>query len=164
MPDTSTEVAIATTTLGSAASTITFSSIPSTYTDLVLTVNTTLSAEAYLQLRFNAATTNFSSTQLWGDGTSALSGRNTAGNAMYLTGRSSDGTTNPIFHKINIFNYAGSTAKTVLSEGAQDSNGIGSTQRVVGLWNSTAAISTVILRLTSGNFGAGTVATLYGIL
>jgi hypothetical protein len=167
MPDTSTEVAIATTTLGSAASTITFSSIPATYTDLVITVNTTLSAEAYLLLRYNSITTGYYSTQLYGDGAGApTTARNANTTSMYLAGRSQDGTTNPIFHKINIFSYASSTfRKSVLSEGAQDSNGVGSVQRIAGVCNANnTAITGITLLLSSGNFGAGTVATIYGIL
>jgi hypothetical protein len=55
MPDVSTEVAIATTKLGSAASTITFESIPGTYNDLrlVFTSKTSIGAESGY-FRFNS--------------------------------------------------------------------------------------------------------------
>ena len=69
---------IATTTLGSAASTITFSSIPNTFTDLRLVLfGVTLNATGtYNQIRFNNDTgTNYSWTQLLGNGSAAQAQR-----------------------------------------------------------------------------------------
>lgn len=74
---TATYESIETTTLGSAAANITFSSIPSTYTDLVVVY--TLKAEtasADIYMRFNSDSgSNYSNTILWGNGTSAGSNR-----------------------------------------------------------------------------------------
>ncbi len=163
MPDTSTEVAIATTTLGSAATSITFSSIPQTYTDLRLVlVGTTTVADAIF-LRYNGDTgTNYSRTVLQGDGSTAASSRQTSENLIYLTRTNLD-TTLPQLFEIDIFSYAGSTNKTCLVASSQDKNGSGVVVREVGLWRNTSAINEVSLNSFSSTFKVGTTATLYGI-
>ena len=65
---------IATYTIPTAVNSYTFSSVPSTYTDLQLVISGTLSSGATMQLVFNGDTTNvYSGTALYGDGTSAYS-------------------------------------------------------------------------------------------
>lgn len=157
---------IATTTLGSAASTITFSSIPNTYTDLrivlVGTSDATGAGQAVL-MRFNSDTaTNYSATRLSGNGSAASSARWTNIASIYC---SIDGlsTTIPTLQMIDIFSYAGSTYKTALISNNEDKNGSGYVEARVGLWRSTSAITSVSLLIGSGNFATGTVATLYGI-
>ena len=166
MPDISTEQVIASTTLSSAASTITFSSIPNTYTDLrlVWTGTSTINVVS-MRLRFNAdSATNYSNTSLFGDGSAAGSGRNTNRSQIDLPPTGGVSTTVPTFITVDVFSYAGSTFKTVLATGSDDRNGSGYATRDVGLWRSTSAITEFTLSLSSGNFAAGTTATLYGIL
>lgn len=155
---------IATTTLGSASATITFSSISSAYTDLVLVFVGSGASGGRYRLRFNGDTaTNYSSTIISGDGTTAGSTRYTS-----LDGIESGyniGTTNRTFISCDIFSYAGSTNKIALLTYSNDQNGSGQTQRTVGLWRNTAAITSVGLDIIGGiNFTTGTTATLYGIL
>lgn len=167
MPDTSTEVAIATTTLGSAASSITFSSIPATYTDLrlVLVGNRSAAGSSDVFLRFNGdAGTTYSQTILYGDGSAAASARDTSATKINLTYFGVGLTTGLRMYTADIFSYAGSTNKTVLAESNEDANGSGYVGRRVGLWSSTSAINQVGLSLSSGSFATGTTATLYGIL
>ena len=158
---------IATTTLGADAATITFSSIPATYTDLRLTIVFTSTGTISHRLGFNGETaTNYSNTLLTGNGTSAASIRATTQNgirwASHNTGVSSSV---PQMANIDIFSYAGATNKTVLVEGSGDHNGSGYVDRVVGLWRNTAAINAVNLYfLDATEFKTGTTATLYGIL
>jgi hypothetical protein len=155
---------IATTTLGSAAATITFSSIPATYTDLRLViVATATTAAPDIQLQFNGVTTTtYSRTSLIGTGSSAIS--NQASSQSYIlldyTGLS---TTVPSLYEIDVFSYAGSTNKTLLAKTAEDRNGSGDIFTTVGLWRSTAAITSINLFLSAYNFATGTTATLYGI-
>jgi hypothetical protein len=158
---------IATTTLGTAAANITFSTIPGTYTDLrvilVATGDASAAGQAVLT-RFNSDTgSNYSVTRLSGNGTSATSGRFSNIASIYT---SFDGlsTTVPTFQQIDIFSYAGSTYKTCLISNNEDKNGSGYVEARVGLWRSTSAITTVAVIANSGNFATGTVATLYGIL
>ena len=63
----------------------------------------------------------------------------------------------------DIFSYAGSTNKTLLITGANDVNGDGSSEKNVGLWRSTSAITSITIHLSSGNFANASTATLYGI-
>ena len=153
---------IATTTLGSAASSITFSSIPSTYTDLRLIVTGTPAAASRGSLVFNGDTaTNYSRTTLNGDGTTATSSRATSA-AYILLGLTDSAAIQ--FWQSDIFSYAGSTNKTVLGIVSSDNNGSGFTTSQVGLWRSTSAITSVTFKTYDGaNFNAGTTATLYGI-
>lgn len=164
MPDTSTEVALATTTLGSGTTNIEFASISSAYTDLKLIfVTTAASVGSNAWITFNNDTSAlYSATDLHGNGTTAASSRTTGFTNITIT-RGGIDTTLPVFVEIDIFSYAGSTFKTFLLSMSNDQNGSGSTMRKVGLYRSTTAISTI--DLTMGvNFAAGTTATLYGIL
>jgi len=157
---------IATTTLGSAASSITFNSIGAGYTDLrvVLLVTSTSLDQRSPRLTFNNDTgTNYSFTYINGDGTSAVSGRSTSVANINLAYHGTD-LTKPVFYTVDVFSYAGSTNKTVLGTGSEDKNGSGSAHRVVGLWRNTAAITRIDLTSNTGTFSTGTTATLYGIL
>lgn len=152
-------------TLGSAAATITLSSIPATYTDIRLVIIGTLSAGNGVRVTFNSDTaTNYSYTELLGNGTSAGSDR--AINQTYID--IAQGwywqSTQPNFTSLDIFSYAGSTYKTTLINTSIDWNGNGATIREVGLWRSTSAINTITFNTSGGNFTTGTTATLYGIL
>lgn len=154
---------IATTTLGSAANTITFSSIPSTYTDLRLVVVGTTNlngVEVRVQLN-NDTSSNYSNTQLTGNGSAASSNRYSS---TYFQFIGSANATVPIMGTMDLMSYAGSTFKTVLTGWTGDLNGSGTVERTVSLWRSTSAISTVTISASGSNtLSAGTTATLYGI-
>ena len=159
---------IATTTLSSAASTITFSSIGAGYTDLrLILVCTTSPGGMAPQIRLNSDSgTNYSMTELTGNGASAASTRQINRNQvdLYYSGIGTS-TTIPMMWTVDFFSYAGSTNKTMLITRSSDQNGSGEVMREVSLWRNTAAIDTILLRLsTAGNFATGTTATLYGIL
>jgi hypothetical protein len=165
MPDTSTEVVIASQTLGSTAATITFSSIPATYTDLRIVLVNTTTASVIPSLRINGNTTSvYSNTMLYGDGSVAGSGRNSNTTELFFTDTVSTSTTIPVMYTIDLFSYSGSTNKTMLSTASGDLNGSGGVERNVGLCRLTAAITSIELRARSSTWAAGTVATLYGIL
>ena len=165
MPDVSTEVAIATTTLSSTAASITFSSIPATYTDLRIVLTGKGGAGGDLLMNFNGDTaTNYNQNRIMGDGTSATSNRfiNQGGLRFSYWGL---GSTYPQFYTYDIFSYAGSTYKTTLGTMSENnSTSYGATASYVGLWRSTAAITQAVLSLSGDTFAVGTTATLYGIL
>lgn len=163
---TATYDSIATTTLSSASNSITFSNIPSTYTDLRLVfVPVGVAVNAGVYIRFNGITTStYSSTHLYGTGTSAFSGRATNQTYIYANFAGSVSTTQPTLWTMDLFSYAGSTNKTALLSSAQDLNGSGNVTADVGLWRSTAAINSI--NISSQNvdgYAIGTTATLYGI-
>ena len=159
---------IATTTLSTTATTISFTSISSGFTDLRLVVIGNMSSSTgYWGFRLNNdATALYSITALTGNGSAASSARLTSANAGYINFSSTIGTSIS-FGTLDIFNYAGSTNKTCLAEESNDLNGAGEVYRSVYLWRNTAAINTItILPFASPSFSlrTGTTATLYGIL
>jgi hypothetical protein len=153
---------IATQTLGSNATSIVFSSIPSTYTDLRLVLTNTASGGTQFIL-FNSSATDYSTTYINGDGSTASSGRSTSYPRLDLNSQDT-GNANVQFHTVDIFSYAGSTFKTCLITSSHDENGSGQINRQVGLWQNTAAINRIDIDLAgSATYSIGTTATLYGI-
>jgi hypothetical protein len=153
---------IATTTLGTAASEIIFSSIPGTYTDLKIVFTFVPSAGTYASLQFNSDTgTNYSWTRLSGDGTTAASAFTAT--TSFIRGGVGITATSPIFFSADIFSYAGSTNKTAFTDTSNDQNGTGRKDIVVGLWRNTAAITSIRIFPATGTFSTGSTATLYGI-
>ena len=160
--------AIASTTLSSNSATITFSSIPATYDDLLVVVYARSSTGGYPALRFNSDTgTNYSHTSMSGDGSAAASYRSTSTSLIwygYDTGIPST-TNSAAAYQIHVLNYANTSYnKTVLTRQAADNNGSGASEVGVGLYRSTSAISAIELRMNFTNtYASGTVAALYGI-
>ena len=155
---------IATQTLGSAAASITFNSIPSTYTDLRLVLTCTTSAQDEIAIQFNADTaTHYSATFLVGTGVTAISSNATTQSNIPIS-FSGTNTTGPALFTVDAFSYAGGTNKTVVASVANDGNGSGSVELTVGLWRSTAAITSIkVFLVNANNFNTGTIATLFGI-
>ena len=157
---------IATQTLGSAASSVTFSSIPQTYTNLVLiSVCSTsrVSSNASVDIQFNSDTsTNYSNTFMYGDGTTTTSSRASNATSIWIGQTIGNSSTNPEIQITNINNYNNTTTyKTVLSRGNHPSQLVLAS---VGLWRNTAAITSIKLINEGGNnFIAGNTFTLYGI-
>ena len=163
MPAGSTYTPIATTTLGSAQSSVTFSSIAGTYTDLRVVLSGNVSASTYTKLIFNGVTTNtYSGTVIYGTGSAAGSSRQptSSGLGYFQCHYVYTGSSYPVL-KIDIMNYSNTTTnKTFLIR--EDDATYEVTARV-GMWQSTSAITEVKLERVSGNWNSGTVATLYGI-
>ena len=155
---------IATTTVAITTTSINFTSIASSWTDLRIVLVPTAASNANFAFRFNSDSgSNYSRTRLAGDGTSVTSSVNSNQTELQLTSSFSIGTT-PTLRVLDIFSYAGSTFKTVLFQENADLNGSGGLNRQVGLWRSTSAITSISL-FAQGvvGFAAGTTATLYGI-
>jgi hypothetical protein len=156
---------IATTTLSTATRSITFSSIPATYTDLRIVLVASFQTQVdYFEVTFNGTTTGYSWTYVQGDGSNASSGRisnNTKWVPNFPTGAGS--TTIPMLSTTDIFSYAGSTFKSGLMETSANISSSGQVIRTVGLWRNTDAITSIKLEVQTYNWNAGTIATLYGI-
>jgi hypothetical protein len=157
---TNTYVALDTQTLGSAAASVTFSSIPQTYTDLVLVINGYSINDVDWRFRMGNGSidsgSNYSGTYMYGDGSGASSYRESnvtgigTGGAYNATGTSI----------IQIQNYSNTnTNKTILAR----TNSNDYTQARVGLWRSTSAVNVIQISPDSGNFASGSTFTLYGI-
>jgi len=154
---------IATTTLASAASSYTFTSIPATYTDLVLIVSGTVSTNGQICLQFNSNTaTNYSATAIYGNGSSAGSARDSDDNNMVGAFGFFD-TTAVSTSIVSIMNYSNTTTfKTAIGRGNSTPLYV---HAGVGLWRQTSAINEIKAFVTGGyNWSTGTTFTLYGIL
>ena len=161
---TATYTPIATQTLGSAAASITFSSIPSTYTDLRVVITGITTANAGLQVQFNGdASTNYSVTTLYGTGSAAGSANGISESQIRPNKQTSTGSTIPWLFTMDVQSYAGNTNKSALFVTSTDFNGSGTIEPAVGLWRSTSAITSITVLASSTTFATGTIATLWGI-
>ena len=161
----STYTPIATQTLGSATATVTFSSIPSTYTDLVLIISGRVSSTTgnnNTAIRFNGDSgNNYSMTRLTGDGLAAASDRvsNTSYAGWALVANSSSSEFSPIIY--NIQNYSNTTTnKTLIGRGNWTAQFVSAT---VSMWRNTTAITSIDITQTGTNWVVGSTFTLYGV-
>jgi hypothetical protein len=155
----STYTPIATTTLGSTTSTVTFNSF-SGYTDLIIisAAKSTGTTES-IMLRFNGDSgNNYSFTYLFGTGSAAASGRQ-SNLSFSLGGFASQNYQANIVH---IMNYANTTTYKTSLERRNDASS--QVFQSVSLWRSTAAITSLTLQPENGqSFASGSTFTLYGI-
>jgi hypothetical protein len=161
-----TYIPIATTTVGAGgASSISFTSIPQTYTDLVVLISArSTGADGNIMIRFNSSSSNFSQIRLYGDGTTA-GGYGTYGE--WSAWAANTGQTASTFGNSIIYipNYTWSNNK-LLSSLAVAENNAASTDMTAGaeLWSNTAAITSISFVMGSSyNFAQYSTATLYGI-
>jgi hypothetical protein len=163
----STYTPISSQTLSSSASSIDFTSIPQTYTDLVLVYSAkSTSTASDVTARFNDDSgSNYSHTVLYGTGTSANSGRGSNQTRAFLdaTGYISNSVFNIAI--ININNYSNSTTyKTTLGRSnnpASDAEGVDMTTTT---WRNTNPITKIsIIPYSAVNFATGSTFTIYGI-
>jgi len=159
----STYTPIATTTLGSATNLVSFTSISGSYTDLIFVfTGTNATSSNGMRVRVNGDTgSNYSFTQLYGNGSSAASARGTSETSSSIFVEVGASQSTGIAH---FQNYSNSTTyKTILSRGSAANT---TADASVGLWRNTAAITSMEFRLTGGatsNFATGSTFTLYGI-
>jgi len=156
---------ISTTTLGSAAASVTFSSIPQTYTDLVLIASTQPSSASgylgYIKLN-NDSSSLYSETLLYGTGSSAGSARE-SNRTLGYTGNwtTANSTSSFTVFQIHFMNYANTnTYKTYIARSSDAEKEVNAT---VNLYRSTSAITEIVFSVNTGNLVAGSVFTLYGI-
>ena len=157
--------------LASSASSITFSSIPQTYTDLKILVSArTVSGDPsrVLSVNFNGSSANLTAVRLQGNGSSVTSSTAPNDTAGFVNG-GSDTTANTFSNtSLYISNYASSSNKSFSSDGVTENNGTTAFQQIAaGLWSNTSAITSVELfpdvGVTTYDFDTGSTFTLYGI-
>ena len=167
----STYTLIASNVLSGTTSSVTFSSIPATYTDLILRISSRISVGAIdwpLSLRFNGDTaTNYSNTNLYWSGPSSarFSNQTSATRVLGSTGNTATANT---FGSIEIYipSYTASQNKPLSSFGAPETNGTtfdDGTQAYVGLWRNTAAVTSILISQDGSGFVSGSSFYLYGI-
>jgi hypothetical protein len=155
---------IETKTLGTAAASIEFTSIPQDFTDLVvllsgrLTGGTTFGVSVF----FNGSTSGFSHRKLFGRGDSVSS--NTADQPIILNGSAFTANT---FGNVMVYipNYTGSTQKSFSIDSVSENNATLAYQTIAaGLWTGTSAITSLQLTSSDSTLTADSTVSLYGIL
>jgi hypothetical protein len=157
---------IQTVTVGSGgAANISFSSISSSYDDLLLVTSLrgTNSDATAVFVQFNGSTTGYSARRLLGDGSSASSASFTTAFFAGVTGSSytSNTFTNDSLY---IPNYRSAVAKSFSSDHVTENNATASFQAIyAGQWTGTDAITSLVIAPFTGNFVQNSSASLYGI-
>jgi hypothetical protein len=153
--------------LGSAQASITFSSIPATFTDLYLVISPRTNRGALadiLVLQFNGVGTGYSRRTIEGSGSSVASG---SGSDAYIGLINGGSTTSNTFSNVGVYipNYASANNKSYSIDGVSEHNATDANQFLwASLWSNTAAITSITLTSAfATNFVQYSSATLYGI-
>ena len=154
---TSTYVALATTTLSGGETSVTFSSIPATYRDLVIQGTTKAGAEIALFIAFNSDTTaaNYSYVYMLGNGSSTSSVASGANRLVSST------TTSFSTFRVQAMDYSATDKHKNYLSRADVSAAF--TYALAGRWANTNAITSVAITTASNSFSADTTFSLYGI-
>jgi hypothetical protein len=149
-------------TVGSGgAASITFSSIPSTYTDLLLMISARATNTSML-ITLNSSGTGFTVKAIEGDGASAYSFNQT----RFSGNTSPSGSTANTFNNVQMYfpNYTSSNYKSYSIDSVSENNGTTAyTDLIAGLWSDTSAITSLTLSAQSGTFSEYSSFYLYGI-
>jgi hypothetical protein len=154
-------------TLASAAASIEFTSIPQTFTDLVLVASlrsTAASTVEQVRININGSASNFTKRALQGSGSAVSSFSGSDSQMGYMA--SGNDTANT-FGNLSIYfpNYTGSTFKSISADTTDENNATEAFQILMAsLWSQTTAISSLSIYPQNGNLAIGSMVSLYGIL
>ena len=153
------------------ANSVSFSSIPATYTDLVLRISarsTRAATDNSFTIKINGATTNYSYTDLYGNGSSASSSRGTGGTSLSAGIIIGDTDTANTYNSIEIYipSYTASQSKPISTINAWERNATaGEIHALAQLYSSSTAITSVSVASGDGTWDlkSGSSFYLYGI-
>jgi hypothetical protein len=153
---------LANVTLGTAVATVTFSSIPATYRDLVVIVQGNTSITSQVRMVINSDTgNNYNWQRLSGNGTTDTSLFSSNVAFVNLANIANATSSSAIQIVINVMDYSATDKhKTVLSRAGNAANG---TDAIYTRWANTAAITSLQVAASSGNWAIGSTFALYGI-
>jgi hypothetical protein len=160
---------LATVTLGSSASSVTFSNIPATYRDLIFVVNGSSSANSYVSARFNSDSgTNYGYVAMIGANT--VYSNSATHDQLYLSDNAQKA--NALYQiQLSVMDYSATdkhkTALTRTSSQTAIASGPVETSAVYASahrWANTSVITSVIFNNLSGNFNAGSTFNLFGVI
>jgi hypothetical protein len=164
-----TQIGSAVTVGGAGAANIDFTSIPATYTDLVIKISARYdqSSDNAVYIRFNSDSgSNYSYRYLFGSGAAAGSANASTQTLANMGISVASSYTASTFSNSEIYipNYAGSTQKSMSGDNVQENNATTAFSTLTaGLWTGTAAITSIRLLPASGNFVQHSTAYLYGV-
>lgn len=156
--------------LGSAQASITFSSIPQTFTDLWLVTslrdNTGSTGWENAFIYPNNSSANMTSRFLFGWGNNNVGSANNVPAVIYHQTARGGNTANTFSNSsVYITNYRAATAKSFSVETSVERNDVAGINAITsGLWNDTTAITSLVITAAVGSFAQFSSATLYGIL
>lgn len=169
MPTNPNMVAIQTVTVGAGgAATIEFTSIPQTYTDLVVKLSARSTSantfENYI-LTFNGSSqTGMSGRHLYGTGSAAGSGTYSSGDGSIFSVPAN--VTASTFGNLEMYipNYTSANNKSISIDNVSENNATAGQQNLqASLWSNSAAITSIRFALSGGNYAQYSTATLYGV-
>jgi hypothetical protein len=160
-------------TLTTTAASVTFTSIPQTYTDLLIKFSarstSTAGADIYANLRvqFNSDTgNNYNGILLFANLGNPGSGSYTSQSGNLFSYANGNVTTASTFSNMEIYipNYTGSNKKTSSVDGVVENNASnGFVEMAAEIWTGTSAITTIDLVSIYGSHTANSTFYLYGI-
>lgn len=174
MANANTMTKISTVTVGSGgAASIAFTSIPATYTDIVIkySARSTATGDNWqnVNVKINTDTgSNYTSKLLYGNGSAAGSDTSTTTFLKFMYAVFADATAS-VFGNGELYfaKYAGSIYKSMIADTVTENNATGSGSSIIGLttglWSDNSAINAITLTPNSGSWAEHSTATLYGI-
>jgi hypothetical protein len=159
---------IATSTLGAGQTTVTFSSIPSTYTHLQIRASVAAAVNNGILTRFNGDTANnYARHRLAGNGTTVAAGSGSSVSSIYVYYGSGVPTAASTFGPmvLDILDYTNTNKyKTLRALCGYDANGTGGIDLDSGVWMNTAAVTSISFLMDGATtYNSGTTFALYGI-
>lgn len=153
---------LATVTLASTASSVTFSSIPATYRDLILVVNASSSIQTELFLRLNSDTgSNYNTVRMQGNGSITGSASTANATGARLNGNGDIMTTLSFNALIQFLDYS---ATDKHKSGLSRTNSANGVDACAFRWANTNAVSTVLAYPATGTFSSGSTFNLFGVI
>jgi hypothetical protein len=153
---------LANVTLGSTASSVTFSNIPATYRDLILVMNgTSTSGNPFAFLRFNGDSgSNYNYVFMYGDGTpSGAVSASFANQTTGFIGNLDTGARNTVIAQVLDYS-ATDKHKPMLAR----NGGGGLVIATAGRWANTSAVTSMSVNTNTSTFTAGFTFSLYGVI
>ena len=148
---------------------IDFSSIPTTFTDLLIVVSPRLAAggdTANVSMRFNDSTATYNARLLYGTGSGVASASSSTNRMEWQASAPGSGATASTFGSSTIYipNYRSSAQKSASADAVTENNATGvRLDLTAGLWTGTDPITKVSLIADGSTFVQYSSATLYGI-
>jgi hypothetical protein len=159
---TATYIPIANITLDVASSSVTFSSIPATYSDLVLIINADGTSQTELYVRMNGDTdSTYTAVRMQANGTTTASTTYSGTGGMRLNGNGDIMTDFSFNAVIQLLDYSSTDKHKTLLSRTSSSGGVDAN---AGRWPSTSAITSVRAYPNVGSFDVGSTFALYGIV
>jgi len=154
---------LANVTLGAAASSVTFSSIPATYRDLICVVVATGSTTLRGEIRLNSDSgSNYTYQRVSGSGSTETAASSTGRTEAFVSVVAEATITGALQMNINIMDYSATDKHTTIISRAD--NAANGTEAFANRWDNTAAVTSVQILTSSGNWAIGSTFALYGVI